>query len=123
MTPDMRSRVKADWIVRSGQGWKLLVFIGPALLAIYFLVTPLFQALKAFEFLSRVSFGFLLGGASVVWLLLSIRCRWCNRKPMPRLFRHAPSDKLLEQVFAAERCPYCNNHLRGRPEIVRRSRS
>ena len=107
--------MKASWLDRTGQMWKLYVFACGVIASCAAVITLFISAAGSkppYATLGAVSL--LVTGATFTWLFTSIRCRVCLRRPAWWLFRRTViSGNFVIPLIATQDCPICHDEGRS----------
>jgi hypothetical protein len=105
------------WIVSTGQGWKVGVFlIMMAAAGLGFVIFFILLSLRALSDETLTLLGVMstmIGSLSMVWFFLSIRCRACGRRPVWTLVNNSEVSAWWIQLIRSEDCPICHDRPRS----------
>lgn len=101
----MTPRLDEGWLFKTGQAWKVLVSLAGAVLTLVLFVAAVAVEGSGFRFLRWSVAGLAVAVATMSFLLASVRCPACRRRPMGRVFRRASAEGSELLVF--RECPYC----------------
>lgn len=101
-----------NWIIATGQAWKLYVALagfGGTLT----LFTLAFFSLgtSGGRFMAMTACGIFLGFATFVWFIAALRCPHCPAKLVWTMISSRPHNSWLIDLAALERCPACGRTL------------
>jgi len=97
------SEENSNWIVSTGQAWKLYVAIA-GFAGSLLCFTVAFFSLGA-------ACGIFLAGATFVWLTAVLRCPHCLAKLVWTMVVSRPHTSWLIDLAALDRCPACGRQL------------
>lgn len=92
---------KKRWLVQTNQVWKVNLFfmlIGGCLILHFVGFMD-----SNFELLQVVMFFM-----SLLWLLISVKCPNCGRRPMLQLIKTTPITRFVQSIYMFKKCPFCN---------------
>jgi hypothetical protein len=108
----MRSAQPANWILETGQAWKLYVTLagfGGALAC--FTLAFFTLASGGGRFGALVTGGFFLGCATFAWLIAALRCPRCGAKLVWLMAASRPHSSWIIDLAGLDRCPVCQAAL------------
>ncbi|HEY6910078.1 MAG TPA: hypothetical protein VI356_11955 [Myxococcales bacterium] len=100
------------WLGKSGQTWKLIVFLAVVLLSLSGIVWSevlLSSNAAGAEFAAAIAGSCVLGLAAFTWFFRSVVCRACGRRVAWRIVRTQSFGAWLTVLLAARACPSCGN--------------
>jgi hypothetical protein len=104
-----------SYIRRSGQSWKVwmffLLFMAGVVLLLVGFATNAARDADSFTF-------YVLGGSciaifSLVWLIISLRCKDCRARLAWKAISNQSHANWLIWLLSTESCPICKNHRTG----------
>jgi hypothetical protein len=100
---------KHSIVVRSGQAWKLLVFLAGGSTMLLGLYTALFSSVSLSE-TSKIAVllgSVILGIGSIVFLALALACPRCRARWAWLLARHGSGPDVFTRLMLLRKCPSC----------------
>lgn len=98
------------WLRRTGQRWKVHVFLALMGVAGFATVADRIAirnpSLHPHE-LEISAAGILAGGIGLLWLTLSVRCAHCGERIAWKIVRESSFTNWLTVLWTIERCPSC----------------
>lgn len=108
----MKTAEEMNWIVETGQGWKLYVAIGGFGASLGSFTLALFSlAERDGRFMALVACGLFLGVATFAWFTAALRCPHCLAKLVWTMAATRPHSSWIIDLAALERCPQCRARL------------
>jgi endogenous inhibitor of DNA gyrase (YacG/DUF329 family) len=101
-----------NWIVQTGQAWKLYTAIagfGGAIVC--FTVAFVSLGASSGRFAGFTAAGAFLAVATFVWLTLALRCPHCGAKLVWTMVATRPHTSWMIDLAALEQCPVCHRPL------------
>ncbi len=106
------SRPHENWIVATGQAWKLYVaLIGFAGALICFTVAIFSLGWEGGRLLGMAGVGVLLGLATFIWFSVTIRCPHCAAKLVWTMVTNRPHSSWMIDLAGLDSCPRCRHPL------------
>ncbi len=102
----------SNWIIATGQVWKLYVAVagfGGSLVC--FTVAFFSLGASSGQFLGMIACGTFLAVATFVWLTAVLRCPHCLAKLVWKMVSSRPHTSWLIDLAALDRCPACGRLL------------
>jgi hypothetical protein len=98
----------SSWLRRTGQRWKVRLFLFSVGTALGSLVMLLLRV--RVDVMGSVTPGLALIASLLgfPWLILSVRCPVCRRRVISEVFRKNPAS-WVEALIAMQGCPYCGS--------------
>ena len=106
------SRESSNWIMETGQAWKLYVTIagfGGSLVC--FTLAFFTLGLGGGWFASLMAGGFLLASTTFLWFVTALRCPRCRTKLVWLMAGSRPHSSWLIDLAGLDRCPSCQAPL------------
>jgi hypothetical protein len=106
----------SNWIIATGQAWKLYVAVVGFGGALALLTAALFSfAMRGGLFMALAACGVFLGASTFVWLVAALRCPRCSARLVWTMAASRPHSSWIIDLAALEYCPQCKDPLaRGR---------
>lgn len=105
----------ANWIIATGQAWKLYVALAGFGGTLALFTVALFSlGGGGGRFTAMTACGILLGFATFVWFTAALRCPHCLAKLVWTMVSSRPHSSWLIDLAALERCPACGRTLTER---------
>jgi len=106
----------SNWIIATGQAWKLYVAVVGFSGALGLLTAAFFSfAMRGGLFVALATCGVFLGVSTFVWLTATLRCPRCSAKLVWTMAASRPHSSWIIDLAALEYCPQCKDRLvRGR---------
>ncbi|TAJ32370.1 MAG: hypothetical protein EPO64_01205 [Nitrospirae bacterium] len=103
---------QSNWIVETGQAWKLYVAVAGFTGALLCFTLGIFSLVTGGErFLALVSCGLFLGCATFLWFTAVLRCPHCANKLVWTMVSTRPHSSWVVDLAALESCPACGGRL------------
>lgn len=108
----MASSTNTNWIIATGQAWKLYAAtVGFAASLIVLTVACYFLASGAGPFMAVAGMGVLLAVLTFVWFLHVIRCPHCRSNLAWNMIVSRPHSSWVIDLAGLDRCPFCHRSL------------
>jgi len=102
----------SNWIVATGQAWKLYVAVAGFSGALGFMTAAFFSlATSGRLFMAFAACGIFLGVATFVWFVATLRCPHCLAKLVWTMAVSRPHSSWVIDLAALEDCPQCKVRL------------
>jgi hypothetical protein len=106
------SRESSNWIIESGQAWKLYVTLAGFGLALACFTLAFFTlGAGGGRFQALMVCGFFLACATFVWLITALRCPRCRAKLVWLMAASRPHSSWLIDLAGLDRCLACQAPL------------
>jgi hypothetical protein len=104
-----------NWIMATGQAWKLYVALAGFGGTLALFTAAVFSLGGAGgRFTAMTTCGIFLGFATFVWLTAALRCPHCLAKLVWTMVSTRPHSSWFIDLAALERCPVCGRVLKDR---------
>jgi len=105
----------SNWIVATGQIWKLYIALAGFLGALACFTLALYSLTTGGNrFSAFTGSGLFLGAATFLWMTLALRCPHCLVKLVWTMVATRPHSSWLIDLAALDRCPVCDCSLTER---------
>lgn len=112
----------SNWIVATGQAWKLYVAVAGFTGALACFTLGFFSlGTGGGRFLALMTCGLFLGCATFLWFTAVLRCPHCSNKLVWTMVSSRPHSSWVVDLAALERCPACSGQLDRMQDRVGRS--
>jgi endogenous inhibitor of DNA gyrase (YacG/DUF329 family) len=102
----------ANWIIATGQAWKLYVALAGFGGTLAFFTMAFFSlGAGGGQFAALTACGIVLGFATFFWFTATLRCPHCLAKLVWTMVSTRPHSSWLIDLAALERCPTCGRVL------------
>ncbi len=110
----------SNWIIATGQAWKLYVALAGFSVALACFTIAFFALAGVGEryligggFAAWMAIGVLLAAATFLWFTTALRCPHCPARLVWSMVSTRPHSSWLIDLAALERCPACQGLLQG----------
>ncbi len=105
-----------SWLIKTGQTWKILIFIGISAIDLLLLILMIwsFNNPKSELFVKtgindlQILTAFLVSAlAGLMFLFISVQCPKCKKRPIYRIIKKSNLAEWFNTLIAFDKCPYC----------------
>lgn len=106
------SREAANWIIVTGQAWKLYVALAGFIGSLVFMTLALFSlGMGGGRFMALVVAGIFLACTTFTWFSMVLRCPHCTARLVWTMVASRPHSSWMIDLAALDRCPVCDELL------------